>query len=294
MPLILVPKILSAQPQYPAKLTTEFLQYNPRILVQPNSGTNTVNDSVLASTSNVIRTSEAYSYLGTVGTSCYTDMGSEALFDAALPCSVVVIANLASFTSAFPILCAFKSVIGDNLELLYSNSGSYVDFCVGTAGLGANSYSLTAFGSVTGTWHVIVITYDGSSSYSGFKVFCNGALIAASSAGLGVSGATGNSILGMRSGDTSLPFPGRVKLAAYYKARFPDSVAMKVSANPWIEFEAPDDQIPVGYGAPPAGGVTYVKVGGSWLPVATSYIKNGGVWKPTGRFVNVAGVWKPV
>jgi hypothetical protein len=231
--VLLLPDRFYEQPQESAVIAEEFAQYNPRIVVLPAVGVNLSTNAGYGLGGSVARVNGGLNFPG--GASDRIDLGSEVVFSPTLPCTIVMVTRIASFPSSYPSVAGLVSSDGHNVTLFYSNSGAYADISIGSSFTNGQGFFLTPFGSVTGTWHKVVITYDGSNSYLGFKIFCNGLQLAKNGANT-IGDTTGNNILGMSSAFAN-PFLGDIQTFQFYKGLFPDALALQVSENPWMVFQ---------------------------------------------------------
>jgi hypothetical protein len=231
--MIALPQRFLSQPQYQVPVAQRFQAFSPKIAVLPASAVNITNGKSISFANDATRKGGNFYFPGANG---YVDLGSDA-FVGSTNFSFVVVSKLDSFPGSFPVVLGLKTTAGTNLAAFYSNSAAYIDFTVGQNGIG-DPFSLTPFGSVTGTWHSFVYTNNGAG-----KLFCNG-VQATKGAANSLAASSGNTVLGQSNpGNLANDFNGSIACFALFNGVLPDDLARQVSANPWQIFQAPARRI---------------------------------------------------
>ena len=131
---------------------------------------------------------------------------------------------------------------------------------------------------------VLVLTHNGLST-SGISFYLNGTLVGTTAAAGAPLSGTGNLILGA-SRDLSATFDSDVDwLAFIHVNKVPTSTEITtISSNVWAMW--------LDGTAPPAAGLGFVRISGSWKNLSGVYVRVAGAWK-SGQFSpNVSGSWK--
>lgn len=228
------------------ELLPEFMPYQPTLLAAPWIGANPLDGKPHNIAGDAKFKDGDWQFPGSGG---YVDLGSS-IYIGDHEHTIIVVSRLDSFIGNYPVFLGLPTPASGNFEAFYSNAGSYVDVSMGHTGYGSRPFSLTQFGSVTGTWHSMVHTNLGGGTG---KLWCNGVAIGGGSYG-GVAYFDGNGAIGQQS-PTYLgnPFNGAIRLIVAFKNCFPDDMAKYVSENPARIFRDPVRRVAVAA----AGGSTF-------------------------------------
>lgn len=225
-------KAWTSQPPFPAAINSTYLPYRPRFILTPSVFFDYLGGVQPSLANDANRRPDSYNFPGVNG---YIDTGSTSRVTQDAH-SILVVCKLASFVSAYPAIASYKTS-SSRMQLFYSNNaaGGYTDLCWGTDGTGGTKsrWSLSAFGSVTGTRHQLVVTRGPGVVQKGW---CNGVALSSTTPGsFGTN--TGNSVLGQAStSDLSTDFAGDIYLYVEFDGVIPDVLARSLSANPYHLF----------------------------------------------------------